>query len=92
MSSPTSTAPAQPPLPHRQPGPVPVLLRAWGTTEEDVDRAIREAGQGWGARNWDFIEIERLVGVPNPLPRYDPHAIYADTGYGWSYVAYRASR
>lgn len=70
---------------------VRIRLRAWGATAEDVDRAIREAGKGWGARNWDFVEIERLTGVPCPLPRYDPKSIYADAGFDWAYVAYRAA-
>lgn len=82
----------QPALPQRQPSPIPVLLRVWGLTEADQDRAVREAGQGWGARNWEFVEIERLTGVPCPLPRYDPKALYADAGFGWAYVAYRANR
>lgn len=70
---------------------VRIHLRAWGATEDDVDRAVREAGQGWGARNWEFVEVERLIGVPCPLPRYDPKSIYADAGFDWAYVAYRAT-
>ena len=67
---------------------VPVRLRAWGATEDDVERAIAAARKPWSHRTWTITRVERLTGVPNPLPKYDPKMIAADAGYGWSYVAY----
>ncbi len=73
----------------RQSAPtVPVRLRAWGADESGVDQAVAQARKVWSHRTWDITRVERLTGVPNPLPKYDPKMIAADAGYGWSYVAY----
>ena len=67
-----------------------VQLRAWGRTEADVDRAVREAGWQPSRSQWKF-EIERLVAPCNPLDMEDPWAIAEDVDYDWAYVAYPLS-
>lgn len=71
-----------------QAGRFPVRLLVWGITEADQDRAISEAGKGWGRELWQFTDIERLTGTANPLPKYDRHALAAGSAFGWAYIAY----
>lgn len=74
------------------PGTLPVRLVAWGASESDVERAINEAGSGWSRKSWEITSIERLTGVPCPLPQYDPKSLASGAGYDWAYAAFRADR
>ncbi len=74
------------------PAEVPIRLVVWGATEDDVKRAISEASWGWGRLTWEFVEIERHIGVPCPIDVEDPWSIAADRHYDWAYAAFRADR
>ena len=76
------------------PATVRIRLEAWGETPQDVERAVTEAGIGWGRRTWDFVKIKRHIGCPCPLDTDDPWAIAADRHDSWAYSAYpyRAER
>lgn len=81
----THTTVDLPLLPQRH---VRVSLLAWGASEEDVDRAIAAARQPWSHRTWEITHVERLTGVPCPLPDFDPRMITKESGYDWAYIAY----
>lgn len=66
-----------------------VRLRAWGESEADLERAVREAEQAPAHRGWEFVAIERLRGATCPLDVRETGGgvIATDAGYGWAYVA-----
>ncbi|MGH3631193.1 MAG: hypothetical protein ACRDRL_27590 [Sciscionella sp.] len=59
-----------------------------GETDTDIDQAIADAKVGWGRKTWDFVEIERHVGIPCPIDADDPTAIATDRQFGRAYAAY----
>jgi hypothetical protein len=83
-----STYQSAPPSHVPSPAAVSVVLYVWGIDAAKQDRAASKAKDGWGRRDWQFVEVERLTGDSCPLDVEDGASIAGEAGPGWAYVVY----
>lgn len=69
---------------------LPVLVRAWGLTDADVDQALRRAERGWGRGDWEFVDVERLTSPACPLDVKDGRALVTEASTRWAYTVHRS--
>ena len=70
---------------------IPVVLRTWGCTEEDLERAEANARQYYFAQSWEIVEVIPSTGIPCPIPRRDVIALNQNAVYDAAWAAYRAN-
>jgi hypothetical protein len=72
--------------------PTRVILRVWGFSAADVERARTNAQQWYFAHSWDVVEIIPSTGTPCPIPPRDPTALNQNALYDAAWAAYPAER
>jgi hypothetical protein len=72
--------------------PTQVVLRVWGFSAADVERAKTNAQQWYFAHSWDVVEIIPSTGTPCPIPLRDPIALNQNALYDAALAAYPAER
>ncbi|MGH3626188.1 MAG: hypothetical protein ACRDRL_01905 [Sciscionella sp.] len=68
--------------------PIPVALRVWGCTEDDIKRAEANARHYQFAHSWHIVEIIPSTGAPCPIPKRDPIALNQNALYDAAWAAY----
>lgn len=71
--------------------PIPVALRVWGCTKDDLTRAEANA-RHYYAQSWDIVEVIPSTGTPCPIPTRDPIALNQNAMYDAAWAAYRVHR
>ncbi len=75
----------------RQTGkPTRVVLRLWGCTDADVERAEADARHWRFSSRWEVVEVIPSSGTPCPIPSHDPIALKQNAEYDAAWAAYRA--
>lgn len=68
----------------------PVLLRVWGRTDFDRDRARADASVEAATRDWEIVETQQSSGGRNPIPRRDRTALGEFGHYNRAWAIYPA--
>jgi hypothetical protein len=70
--------------------PTRVILRLWGCTDADVERAEHDARHWQFSGTWEIVEVIPSSGAPCPIPSRDPIALTQNAVYDAAWAAYRA--
>ncbi|MBS2962941.1 hypothetical protein KGA66_07795 [Actinocrinis puniceicyclus] len=72
--------------------PARVILRVWGCTAEDLQRAEANARQYYFSHSWTIVEVVASTGIPCPIPIRDPIALTQNAIYDAAWAAYPTGR
>ena len=69
-----------------------VILRLWGCTDADVERAEANALQWHFNGRWEIVEVLPSTGTPCPIPIRDPIALHQNAMYDAAWAVYPVAR